>query len=586
MKSALWPALLVIVAAPLLLPPFYVTLAGYIGLATIVALGLVLLTGVSGQTSFGQASFVGLAAYATTVLTKLAGMPSIVGLIAGLTLTGVVALLLGLITARLSGHFLALVSVAWGISFFSLFGTLPWLHGFNGIGDIPPLSLGPLSAADQRVNLGVILAVVAIAMAMAANLLDSRMGRAIRTLNGARLMAQSMGIDTVRLSRQVFVIAALYAGVSGFLFAHFQRFISPTPFGLGTSIDYLFMVIIGGAESLWGAPIGAALVVVLRDQFNDWIPRITGRAGDFEALVFSLVVILLLQYAPQGLLPLLACMRRRKVAQVTSPPQPPAVEAAPAALPLGEELLALDSVSRYFGGLAANRDVSFQIHANEIVALIGPNGAGKTTLFNIISGVLKPDSGSLRLYGAPLGASSAHRIAAMRVARTFQHVRLLGRRTVLENIAIGAHLSGRAGLLHSMLRLDRAEESTLLDDARAQAIRLGLREVLDVPAGDLPLGQQRVVEIARALCLRPRLLLLDEPAAGLRATEKQRLAMLLRQLRSEGMGVLLVEHDMDFVMGLADRVVVMDFGQKIAEGPPERVQSDPVVMEAYLGSVA
>src|SRR4051812_11450097 len=234
------------ILAPFLLPPFYVTLAGYIGLATLVALGLVLLTGISGQTSFGQASFVGLAAYTTTLLTKFAAVPPIAGLAAGLGVTGIIAWLLGLITARLSGHFLALVSVAWGISFFSLFGTLPWLHGFNGIGDIPPLSLGPLSAADQRVNLGVILAVVAIVMTMSANLLDSRMGRAIRTLNGARLMAQSMGIDTVRLSRQVFVIAALYAGVAGFLFAHFQRLISPTPFGLGTSIDYLFMVIIGG----------------------------------------------------------------------------------------------------------------------------------------------------------------------------------------------------------------------------------------------------------------------------------------------------------------------------------------------------
>ena len=296
-------AALAIVLVPMLLPPFYVTLAGYIGLATLVALGLVLLTGISGQTSFGQASFVG-----TRCLLRPHCSPNLqacrrsVGLLVGLIVTGIVAWLLGLITARLSGHFLALVSVAWGMSFFSLFGTLPLLHGFNGIGDIPPLTLGPLSAADQRVNLGVILAVVTIVMAMSANLLDSRMGRAMRTLNGARLMGASMGIDTVRLSRQVFVIAALYAGIAGFLFAHFQRFISPTPFRLGASIDYLFMVIIGGAEWLWGAPVGAALVVVLRDQFNDWIPRLTGRAGDFEALVFSLAVILLLQRAPEGLL--------------------------------------------------------------------------------------------------------------------------------------------------------------------------------------------------------------------------------------------------------------------------------------------
>ncbi len=274
------------ILAPLLLPPFYVTLAGYIGLATLVALGLVLLTGISGQTSFGQASFVGLLPMPPRCSPSSPASRRSSACIAGLLVTGIIAWLLGLITARLSGHFLALVSVAWGISFSSLFGTLPLLHGFNGIGDIPPLLGAP--QPSQRVNSG----------------RDPRRRRSrhgdvgqparqpyraarMRTLNGARLMGASMGIDTVRLSRQVFVIAALYAALAGFLFAHFQRFVSPTPFGLGTSIDYLFMVIIGGAESLWGAPLGAALVVVLRDQFNDWIPRLTGRSGDFEALVFS-----------------------------------------------------------------------------------------------------------------------------------------------------------------------------------------------------------------------------------------------------------------------------------------------------------
>ena len=220
-------------------------------------------------------------------------------------------------------------------------------------------------------------------------------------------------------------------------------------------------------------------MVVLRDQFNDWIPRLTGRAGDFEALVFSLVVIVLLQRAPEGLLPLMARLRREK--PVAHPEEVDDVTPASVAacVPPGAELLAVEAVTRNFGGLAAVRDVSFAVCANEIVALIGPNGAGKTTLFNVISGVMAPSAGTVRLFGAPSVHLRPHRIAALGVARSFQHVRLLGRRSVLENIALGAHLTGRAGLLRSMLRLDRAEESALLEQARLQAKRLGLGGLLD-----------------------------------------------------------------------------------------------------------
>ena len=578
---------LVMAAIPFIpgVPPFWIVLLNNIGLAALVAMGLVLLTGVGGLTSFGQAAFCGFGAYTTAVLTTAYGFSPWLTLPLSLLVSGIAAVLLGIVTVRLSGHYLPLGTIAWGIGLFYLFSKLEFLGRNDGISGIPPLSIGNFRMLDPGTIYFAIWIAVLTSALLTMNLLDSRTGRAIRALRRGHIAGEAFGVQTPRAKLLVFIYAAVLAGLSGWLYAHFQRAANPTPFGAQAGIEYLFIAVVGGAGYVWGAVLGAGIVVILKEILQSYLPYIFGGQSQLETIVFGILLVVLLQLAPTGVWPwLMARLPLKPARKLTDTSLPPATRVRAPASPA--TLLQIEKARKQFGGVIAVNDVSFDVQAREIVALIGPNGAGKSTTFNLITGVLTTTGGTISVLGHKVDNAPPQEVVKLGVARTFQHVKLVPDMTVLENVAIGAHLRGHAGAIASMFRLDRTDETKLLAEATRQIERVGLGDQIDQLAGSLSLGQQRIVEIARALCVDPLLLLLDEPAAGLRHMEKQRLAALLRQLRDGGMSVLLVEHDMGFVMDLADRVVVLDFGTKIAEGTPDAIKTNPDVIKAYLGATA
>ena len=565
-------------------PVYWITLLDNIGLAALVAIGLVLLTGVGGMTSFSQATFCGFAAYTTALLSTSYGVSPWLALPAAVAVTMFFAVLLGIITVPLSGHYLPLGTLAWGIAIYYLFSKLDFLGRNDGISPVPPLSLAGYDFYDSRTIFYVIWGFVMLGVLTTSNLLNSRTGRSIRALRGAAGAADSFGVNTQRTKLIVFVYAALLAAISGWLYAHMQRAVNPTPFGIGLSIEYLFMAVAGGTGHPAAAIFGAAFVTLLKEILNRVMPIITGAQAHGEDIIFGIILVLILVRSRTGLWPL--------VERILPQPAPLIINAAAPALPrrqmpaAGTTVVELDAVRKQFQGLVAVNDVSFNVEAGRITALIGPNGAGKSTTFNLITGLTPLTAGTVRFMGERIDGQLPRDVARKGIARTFQHVKVLPEMTVLENVALGAHLRGSGNVVQASLRLERAEEERLLAEAAKQIERVGLGDHMHKMAGSLSLGQLRILEIARALALDPVLLLLDEPAAGLRHFEKQQLAALLDQLRKEGLTVLLVEHDMGFVMNLTDHIVVLDFGTRIAEGTPAHVRAHPAVIEAYLGAGA
>jgi branched-chain amino acid transport system permease protein len=580
-------AIACLVAAPFVLNPFSITLLNYIGIYSLAAIGLALLTGVGGIVSFGQAAFVGVAAYATAWVTAVNGYSPWLGLILAVVLTCSIAAILGFVTLRLGGHFLSLSTVAWGLAIAFLFGNIDGLGQHNGISGIPPISIGPVALVESRQIYFLIWAIVVAILLLCYNLLDSRIGRAMRALRGGNTLVESLGISAFQIKLVTFVIAAFLGALSGWLYAHLGRFVSPGPFDASMGIEYLMMAMVGGAGSILGGVVGAALVTLLKNSVQDYLPLIAkGASGQLEIVAFSALFILFLQRARQGIVPFLAGflpdLKQSRPQAATALPR--REQPAPGTL-----LLKVSDAQRRFGGLVAVNNVSFEVRSGEILAVIGPNGAGKSTIFNLISRIYEPTGGRLVFQGTDITNVAPHTIAGRGIARTFQNIELFEHATVLDNLLIGRHCRSRPNIFSELLFTAGVRQEELRHRTAVEEIIdfLDLANYREQRISGLPYGVRKVVELARALCAEPKLLLLDEPASGLNTEETEEVAFWIEDIKNDlGITVIMIEHDMSLVSAVSDRVLALNNGRTLALGTPQEVQSNPAVIEAYLGSEA
>jgi branched-chain amino acid transport system permease protein len=571
----------------------------FIGLNALIAVGLSLLGGQAGQISLGQAAFYGIGAYISAITTLRYGLDPWLGMALAIAGAAFLAYVVGAPILILRGHFLVLGTLALNVIVDVVIRNLQALTGGpSGLTGIPPLALGVVALRGDRVYYYLAWGAALAAVWLGGNLIASRVGRALAAVRASEVAAATLGINPAYYKARTFALSAAFAGLAGSLYVHYLSFVSPSPFVFEFSITLLVMSVLGGIAYLPGAVLGAAILTLLREALRTVMPRFfrAGASAEYELIVFGLLLAAVVIFAPGGIWPFVVRLLRLRRTRASAQPPPPAAGERAAAMPsppppapvppAGVPLLRVEHLTKRFGGLVAVDGLSFEVWPGEVYAIIGPNGAGKTTVFNLISGVLRPTHGTITLDDRSFDHRPAYDIAAAGVARTFQTPYVFADLTVAENVMLGMHRRLRGGFVTAMLRLTLREERAAEEESLAYLDQVGLSALRDAGGGALPFGAQRLVDIARALATRPRLLLLDEPASGLSAIERANLVGLIRRIRAGGVTIVLVEHDVGLVMGLADRVLVLNYGQRIAEGRPAAVRLDRRVIGAYLGEPA
>jgi branched-chain amino acid transport system permease protein len=547
------------------------------GIYALLALGYSFIFGQAGALSLAQGTFMGVGAYVSGILAVRWGIPFDAALPASVGLPVALALLVAIPVLRLQTHYFALATLL--IGQIVLLVVTQWesvTGGANGIGGVPPLALFGHAIEGRLQALLLVWGLVAVGALLAWQITRGRLGDAFAVLRTHPVMAGAVGIDTGWLRLTAFLLSAGYAGLAGSLYVHAIGVLSPDILGFPVMVTCLTIAVIGSRLRIAGAISGAVLII----ELPEWVRFLR----DDYLLAFGCILLLVVVALPGGLTEAAERLLRRFW---TAPPVAPVVPVRiqPRALPArGDALLRVAGLGVRFGGVRALDDVTVELRAREILGLIGPNGSGKTTLLNVVTGIYRPGGGQVWLGGHAIVGRKPHAIVRLGIARTFQTAALVPEMSALDNVAV-ARDAGRVGLRQALtVGLRDAGRARARAEAMALLDRMGAGQHEAVPAGALPPGIARLVEIARALACVPLVLLLDEPAAGLNETEQAELARRLRRVADDGVGLLVIEHNMPFLAPLADRMACLDHGQLIAAGTPAQVQADPAVIEAYLGT--